>query len=110
MRWQPLPQQGGFLPAEEPSQLAEDLDQAVGVVVAGRDVKGELGAAAVYALAEGGRHRGLLQLDGCVKVGGWPRGAQLRPTFGVRLSADSSKKTRQALRRWVFAESVASAA
>ena len=31
-------------------------------------------------------------------------------TFGVRLSADSSKKTRQALRRWAFAESEASAA
>jgi hypothetical protein len=29
--------------------------------------------------------------------------------LGVRLSADSSKKTRQALRRWAFAESAASA-
>jgi ubiquinone/menaquinone biosynthesis C-methylase UbiE len=36
-------------------------------------------------------------------------GAQLRRMFGVRLSADSSKKTRQALRRWAFAESAASA-
>ena len=34
---------------------------------------------------------------------GWPRGAQVRRTLGVRLSADSSKKTRQALRRWTFA-------
>jgi hypothetical protein len=39
-------------------------------------------------------------LNGCVNVGVWPRGAQVRRTFGVRLSADSSKKTRQALRRW----------
>jgi putative transposase len=36
-------------------------------------------------------------------------GAQLRRTLGVRLSADSSKKTRQALRRWAFGESAASA-
>jgi hypothetical protein len=43
------------------------------------------------------------QLNGWVKVGGWPRGAQLRRMFGVRLSADSSKKTRQALRRWAVA-------
>jgi hypothetical protein len=49
------------------------------------------------------------QLNGCVNVGVWPRGAQLRRTLGVRLSADSSKKTRQALRRWAFAESAASA-
>jgi hypothetical protein len=40
------------------------------------------------------------QLNGCVKVGVCPRGAQVRRTLGVRLSADSSKKTRQALRRW----------
>jgi hypothetical protein len=42
------------------------------------------------------------QLNGWVNVGGWPLGAQLRRRFGVRLSADSSKKTRQALRRWAF--------
>src|SRR4029453_1340721 len=35
------------------------------------------------------------QLKGWVKVGGRPLGAQVRRTFGVRLSADSSKKTRQ---------------
>src|SRR6266508_6533069 len=40
------------------------------------------------------------QLNGCLNVGVWPRGAQVRRTLGVRLSADSSKKTRQALRRW----------
>jgi hypothetical protein len=50
------------------------------------------------------------QLNGWVKMGGWPRGAQVRRMFGVRLSADSSKKTRQVLRRWVFAESAASVA
>jgi hypothetical protein len=27
------------------------------------------------------------QLNGCVSVGGWPRGAQVRRTLGVRLSA-----------------------
>src|SRR5215218_10399873 len=40
------------------------------------------------------------QLNGCSNTGGWPLGAQVRRTFGVRLSALSSKKTRQALRRW----------
>jgi hypothetical protein len=49
------------------------------------------------------------QLNGWVKVGGRPRGARLRRTLGVRLSAVSSKKTRQALRRWAFAESAAAA-
>jgi hypothetical protein len=43
------------------------------------------------------------QLNGWIKVGGRPTGAQVRRRFGVRLSADSSKKTRQALRRWAFA-------
>jgi hypothetical protein len=40
------------------------------------------------------------QLKGWVNVGGWPRGAQVRRTLGVRLSAVSSNKTRQALRLW----------
>jgi hypothetical protein len=39
------------------------------------------------------------QLNGWVKVGGRPLGAQLRRTFGVRLSARWSNKTRQTLRR-----------
>ncbi len=47
------------------------------------------------------------QLNGWVSTGGRPSGAQVRRTFGVRLSAVSSKKTRQALRRWAFAESAA---
>jgi hypothetical protein len=50
-----------------------------------------------------------LPVERVVKVGGWPRGAQVRRTLGVRLSALSSKKTRQALRRWAFAESAATA-
>jgi hypothetical protein len=42
------------------------------------------------------------QLNGCTSTGGWPRDAQVRRTLGVRLSALSSKKTRQALRRAAF--------
>jgi hypothetical protein len=48
------PEQGRLLTAEEPSQLAEHLDQAVGVVVAGRDVEGKLGTAAADAVADRG--------------------------------------------------------
>jgi hypothetical protein len=43
------------------------------------------------------------QLNRCSSTVGWPTGAQVRRTFGVRLSAVSSKKTRQALRLWAFA-------
>jgi hypothetical protein len=37
-------------------------------------------------------------LNAWTSTGGFPLGAQLRRTLGVRPSADSSKKTRQALR------------
>jgi hypothetical protein len=49
------------------------------------------------------------QLNGGSSTAGWPTGAQVRRTLGVRLSAVSSKKTRQALRRWAFAKSAATA-
>jgi hypothetical protein len=55
-----IPQQGGLLPAEEPSQLTEDLDEALGVVVAGRVVEAELGAAAPSPQAR--RHRARISL------------------------------------------------
>jgi hypothetical protein len=67
----------------------------VSVVVAGGDVEGQLGATAADAIAERGRHGGLLPVERVINVGGWPRGAQVRRTFGVGLSEDSSKKTRQ---------------
>jgi hypothetical protein len=100
MGGQPVPQQGGLLAAQEPPQSAQDLDEGVGVVGTGLDVEGKLGAAARYDLAARGRHRRLL--NGCTSIGGWPRGAQVRRTLGVRLSARSSKTTRQALCRWAF--------
>jgi hypothetical protein len=66
-------------------------------------VEGELGAATADAVQIAAAIDAFFQLNGCVNVGGWPRGAQVRRTLGVRLSADSSEKARQALRRWVFA-------
>jgi hypothetical protein len=60
---QAVPQQGGLLPAQEAPQLGEDLKQAVGVVVAGGDVEGELGAAAADAVAQRGGHGGLLPVE-----------------------------------------------
>ena len=60
---QPVPQQGGLLPAQEATQLGQHLDQGVGVVVAGLEVEAELGAATSDAVAEGGRHRRLLPVE-----------------------------------------------
>jgi hypothetical protein len=51
MGGQPIPQQGGLLPTQKPAQLRKDLDQGVGLVVAGDDVEGQLGTAAAEALA-----------------------------------------------------------
>ena len=42
--------------------------------------------------------------NGCTSVGVRPRGAQVRRPFGVRLSADSSKKTKRALCRWALVD------
>jgi hypothetical protein len=92
MRWQPIPQQRGLLSAEELPQLAQDFDEGVGVVIAGRDVESELGATAAHAIADRRSIEAFFQLNGCVNVGAWPLGAQLRRTLGVRLSADSSKR------------------
>jgi hypothetical protein len=49
MGWQPVPQQRGLLPAEEATQPAQDLDQALGVVVASRDVEAQLGTTTAHA-------------------------------------------------------------
>jgi hypothetical protein len=57
---QAVPQQGCLLATQEPAQLAQDLDQGVGVVAAGGEVEGELGAAAARAITERGRHGRLL--------------------------------------------------
>jgi hypothetical protein len=102
MGGQPIPQQGRLLTAEELPQLAQDPNEGVGVVVAGRDVEGQLSATTADAITERGRHRGLLPVE---RVRQHRRPATRRPGaahVGVRLSADSSKKTRQALRRWAF--------
>ena len=74
--WQPVPQQGGLLPAEEAPQPFEDFDQAVGIVVACPDVESELGAAAANAVAQRGRHGGLLPVE---RVGQDGRPADRRP-------------------------------
>ena len=63
VRRQPVPQQRGLLPTQEATQLGQDLDQGVGVVVAGLEVEGELGAAAADAVAQRGRHRRLLPVE-----------------------------------------------
>jgi hypothetical protein len=97
LRWAGSPSHNkvAFSPPRKAAQLAEHLDEGVGVVVARLDVEGELGATAADAVAERGAMEAFFQLNGWVNVGGWPLGAQLRRTFGVRLSALSSKKTRQ---------------
>jgi hypothetical protein len=100
---QAVPHQRGLLAAQDAAPLPQDLDQAVGVVAAGRDVEAALGAATSYAVAERGRHRHLLPVE---RVGQCRWLAARRPGpahLGVRLSAPSSKKTRQARRRWAFA-------
>jgi hypothetical protein len=73
---QPVPQQRGLLPTQEAAQLAQDLDQAVGVVVARLEVQGDLGAAASDAIAQRGRHRGLLPVE---RVGQHRRLTDRRP-------------------------------
>jgi len=100
---QAIPPQRGLLAAQDAAQLAQDLDQAVGVVAAGRDVEAALGAATSYAIAERRRHGRLLPVE---RVGQCRWLAARRPApahLGVRLSAPSSKKTRQARRRWACA-------
>jgi len=53
---QPVPDQGGLLPAEDAAQPGERVDQRVGVVGVGLAVEGDLGAAAVGAVAQSGGH------------------------------------------------------
>jgi hypothetical protein len=60
---QAVPQQGCLLPTKEATQLAKDLDQGIGVVVAGGDMEGQLGPTATDAVAQRGRHRGLLPVE-----------------------------------------------
>ena len=67
---QPVPEQGRLLPTQEPAQLTKDLDEGVGVVVAGGDMEGQLRPAAADAVAERGRLEAFFQLNGWVKVGG----------------------------------------
>jgi len=55
---QAVPQQRGLLPAQEPPQLTENLDQAIGVVVAERDVEGQ-----VRRTLGGQAERGLVEED-----------------------------------------------
>jgi hypothetical protein len=98
-----IPQQRGLLAAEEAAQLGQHLDQAVDVVVARLEMGGALCAATPHAVAQRGRHGGRFQLNGWVSTAGRLTGAQVRRTFGVRLSEVSSKKTRQALRLWASA-------
>jgi len=78
MRWQLIPQQRGLLSAEEAAQLAQHLDQPLGVAIAGRDVESELGATAAHAIADRRSIEAFFQLNGSVNVGVWPLGAQLR--------------------------------
>jgi hypothetical protein len=63
-------------PTEEPAQLLENLDQGVGVVVAGGDMEGQLGPTATDAVAERGRHRGLLPVE---RMGQGGRATTRRP-------------------------------
>jgi hypothetical protein len=70
MSGQPVPEQGRLLTAEELPQLADHLDQSIGVVVAGGDVEAELGAATAHAIASAAAIEAFFQLNGCVNVGG----------------------------------------
>jgi hypothetical protein len=58
-----IPQQGGLLAAQEAAQLAQDLDEGIGVVVAGGDVEGELGATTADAITDRSGHRRLLPVE-----------------------------------------------
>ena len=69
---QPVPEQGRFLPAEEAAQLAQGLDEGVGVVGVRLMVKGEGRAAAAGAVAQAGRHRRPLPVEVVVEDGGDP--------------------------------------
>jgi hypothetical protein len=60
---QAIPPQGGLLPAEEASQLAEHPDQGVGVVAAGLQVEAKLAATAAHPIAQGGSHRRALPVE-----------------------------------------------
>jgi hypothetical protein len=73
---QPVPEQGRLLPTQEPAQLTNDLDEGVGVVVAGGDMEGQLRPAAPDAVAEGGRHRGLRPVE---RMGQGGRATTRRP-------------------------------
>jgi hypothetical protein len=52
-----VPHQRG-LAREQAAQLAKDLDEGVGVVVASRVVNAALGAATAHPIAQPGRHGG----------------------------------------------------
>ena len=78
MGWQAVPQQRGLLPAEESAQPAQDLDQALGVVVASGDVEAQLGATTAHAVAQRRRHRRLLpveRVDQHRRLAAWRPGA-----------------------------------
>ena len=60
---QPVPQQRGLLPAEEAAQLAQGLDEGVGVVGVELVVEGQRGAATAGAVAQSGGHGCPLPLE-----------------------------------------------
>jgi hypothetical protein len=88
---QTVPGQGRLLPAEEATQLAQDLNQAVGVVVAGLDVEGKLGAAAADAITERGR------LDAFSWLNVWSRwvAGRAAPRSGARSGSGCARIRRR---------------
>jgi hypothetical protein len=93
-------EQDHLLTAEVPTQLADELDQRLLVVVAVLRLEVEPSPGVVPAVGEGGGHRDPLPVERMAEDRGLaqvlPRGAQLRRTTGVSEAPLSSLKTIQA--------------
>jgi hypothetical protein len=99
---QPVPQQGRLLPAKEPAQLAQGLDEGVGVVGVDMVVEGKGRAAATGAVAQGRGYGGRFHLNRWPMTGVTPHGAQVRRTTRSSETPDSSQNTTTARRRRVL--------